>query len=642
MKKSKRLLAVLLSVCLIAVMMPSAAFAAEAKSGDIVILHTNDVHCSVDSNPGYAGLAAYKADKLKQTDYVTLVDAGDAVQGGTVGALSKGEYIIDIMNATGYDIAVPGNHEFDFGMDRFLSLVKKSDAQYLSANFIGPDGKTVFQPYTIKDYGGRKVAFVGISTPETITKSTPAYFQDENGKTIYSFCGDKTGAALYKAVQKSVDAAKAEGADYVIAVAHLGIDTQSSPWTSKEVIANTSGIDAMIDGHSHSVITDTVVKAKDGKDVILTQTGSGLSSIGELTISADGKISASLVSSYDKKDSGVASVVSRIQDDLNAITSKVIGKSDVTLNDYKDGKRIVRNQEATIANFCADAYRAVTGADIGLVQGGGVRAPIEKGEVTYGDLVSVNPWGNSLGVIEATGRQILDALEHGARNTPDEVGGFLQVSGLTYEIDTTVPSAVVTDQDGMFIKVDGDRRVVNVKVNGRPINPNQTYTVASTLYILTQQGDGFTMFKGAREVTEKAVIDSDALIQYLQNNLNGTIGEKYAAAEGRIKVITAGDKAPVNEYKAALSRTTKIRSAAASKKSRKVTVKITGNSKAYGFRYQVVNKKGKVVSKLTASADRFISRKLAKGTYTVKVTPYTYVTGEKVYGKTVSGKVTVK
>lgn len=655
MKKSKKLFAVLLSLCLITVMMPATAFAAEAKTGDIVILHTNDTHCNVEGNLGFAGVAAYKADKLLETDYVTLVDAGDAIQGDVIGALSKGDYIIDIMNAAGYDIAIPGNHEFDFGMDTFLTLVSKANATYISANFLGSDGKSVFKPYEMKTYGDKKVAFVGISTPESITKSTPVFFQDENGNYIYSFCDGNNGKDLYDAVQNAVDDAKAAGADYVIAVAHLGIGESENPWTSENVIANTSGIDVMIDGHSHSVIQDTKVKAKDGKEVILTQTGTGISYIGEVIIKADGQISASLVSGYTKKDSAVAAVISGINANLKAVTEKVIGTCEVDVDDYDaDGNRMVRNQEAPAGNFCADAYRAVTGADIGLVQGGGVRAAIKKGEVTYGSLITVNPWSNQLGVIEATGQQILDALEHGAKSAPSESGGFLQVSGLTYDIDTTIPSTVVTDDNGMFVEVSGVRRVTNVKVGGEAIDPAKTYTVASSLYILTQEGDGFTMFKGAKEVTKESITDALALVQYLEKDLGGKIGQTYAKPEGRIGIIKAynskdiaasiekAGKDAIKAYKAALARTTKIKSATASKKTSKITVKISGNSNASGFYYHVYNAKGKKVSSLSKTSKSFTTKKLAKGKYTVKVTPYTYVMGEKIYGKITTKKVTVK
>ena len=643
MRKKKKLLTILLAVCLVAAMMPSMVFAANAKSDDIVVLYTNDVHCGIDDSIGYAGLAAYKADKLKETKNVVLVDAGDAIQGDLAGALSKGDYIVDIMNQVGYDVAVPGNHEFDFGMDQFLALTKKSNAKYISSNFTDTKAnKTVFDPYVIKELGGKKVAFVGISTPESITKSTPAFFQDEKGNYIYDFCNDKTGKKLYKAVQNAIDAAKAEGADYVIALGHMGIDDQSKPWTSREVIANTTGLNAFIDGHSHSTVASEAVKDKDGKEVTLSQTGTKLAAIGELIITADGKISTSLVTDYAAKDEKTASLIKEVKDKIEAVSSKKVGTSEVLLTTLDaEGKRAVRNQETTMGNFCADAYRIIGGADIGVVQGGGVRADIKAGDVTYGDIIALHPWGNMYGVIEATGQQILDALDLGARSTPDEVGGFLQVSGISYEIDTTVPSTVVTDENAMFVKVAGARRVVNVKVGGVPIDPKKTYTVASTTYILTQQGDGFTMFDGCKEVTKESLVDTEVIQKYIEK-LGGTIGQQYAKTEGRIKVLTASDKAPIKEYKAALARTTKITSAKASTKTKKITVKINGNSKAYGFYYKVTNSKGKTVSSLSKPGKTFTTKKLSKGKYTVSVRPYTYVIGEKVYGKTVSKKVTIK
>ena len=393
MRKNKRLLTILLTVCLVVAMMPSMVFAANAKSDDIVVLYTNDVHCGIDDSIGYAGLAAYKADKLKETKNVVLVDAGDAIQGDLAGALSKGDYIVDIMNQVGYDVAVPGNHEFDFGMEQFLELTKKSNAKYISSNFMDTKAdKTVFDPYVIKEIGGKKVAFVGISTPESITKSTPAFFQDEKGNYIYDFCNDKTGKKLYAAVQKAIDAAKAEGADYIIALGHMGIDEQSSPWTSREVIANTTGLNAFIDGHSHSTVASESVKDKAGKEVTLSQTGTKLAAIGELIITADGKISTSLVTDYATEDEKTAALIKEVKDKIEAVSSKKVGTSEVLLTTLDaEGKRAVRNQETNMGNFCADAYRIIGGADIGIVQGGGVRADIKAGDVTYGDIIALHP-----------------------------------------------------------------------------------------------------------------------------------------------------------------------------------------------------------------------------------------------------------
>lgn len=655
MKKSRTFLTLLLSVCMVLAMMPSMAFAAATdKTDDIVIVHTNDVHCSVD---GYAKVAAYKAEMQAANNYVALVDAGDFLQGGNVGSLSKGEYIVQIMNQVGYDVVTPGNHEFDFGMDKFMAAKDALTADVVSANFTDlRTNKPVLDQYVIKTYGDKKVAFVGMNTPETITKSTPAFFKDDNNKYIYGFQDGNNGNDLYKSIQGAVDAAKAAGADYVVGLAHLGTETSASPWTSEEVVANTNGIDVVIDGHSHSVVDGQKVKNKDGKEIPVTQTGTAIANIGEVRIAADGTITTKLVKDYAGEDAPTAALVKEINDKISALTDKVVGKADYTLNDYNGDKRLVRNQENTVGNFVADAYKAVTGADIGLIQGGGVRAPINKGDVTYGHLNAINPWGNELAMVKATGQQIINALEMGAKDCPAESGGFLNVSGLTYDIDTNVATPVVTNEKGEFVEVkDGaERRVKNVMVAGKPIDLAKSYTVASTNYILGQDGDGFTMFHGAENLLKGSLIDVEALNQYLEQNLKGVIGDQYKQTEGRITVIyktytedeyneaiANAEKEAVKATKAAIARTTRIISAKVV--SKKISVKVGKNSKADGFYFRIYNAKGKKVSGLSKNDVNYKnSKKLAKGTYTVKVSPYTYVAGEKVYGKIVTKKVTVK
>ena len=270
----KKLLALLL--CLVMVLgLGTTAFAADAKSNDIVILHTDDVHCGVTDGMGYAGVAAYKAEMQQTHNYVALVDCGDAIQGETVGTLSAGAYIVDIMNETGYDFAAFGNHEFDYKLPQLAKLTKQAKYEYLACNFkyLGTGTTDItYKPYEIVDYGGTKVAYIGIATPESFSKSTPAYFQDENGNYIYSFCEDDDGSALYKVVQDTVDEVKKAGADYVIALAHLGNEGITDIWTSKAVIANTTGIDAMLDGHDHETLTMKVAN-KDGKEIILAEAG---------------------------------------------------------------------------------------------------------------------------------------------------------------------------------------------------------------------------------------------------------------------------------------------------------------------------------------------------------------------------------
>ena len=503
---------------------------------DIVILYTNDAHCGIEDGMGYQGLSAAKRALLAAGNKVLLVDNGDAVQGDTIGTLSKGEYIIDIMNKLGYDVATPGNHEFDYGMDQFNKLVEKADFDYISCNFVDKDGNPVLKPYVIKEADGVKIAFVGISTPKTITTSTPTYFQDGNGNYIYGFMQDDTGEKLYTAVQSAVDAARKEGAKYVIAMAHLGIEADCQPWTSSDVIVNTRGIDVVLDGHSHSTIAGDIVKNKEGKDVILTSTGTKLANIGCLTISADGKLSTALIN-----DDGMSDTIAEIKSGYEEIVNTVVAstKVELTVNDPVSGERMVRRQETNLGDLCADAYRAMSGADIAVVNGGGIRVSIPAGDITYGQIIAVHPFGNEMCVVEATGQQILDALEMGARNAPGECGGFLQVSGMSYEIDLNVEPTVEVNADGMFTGVSGEYRVKNVKVGDEPLDLAKTYTLASHNYMLKSAGDGMAMFQGCTLLQDSVMIDNQVLINYIVDVLGGVVGEDYADpyGQGRITVI---------------------------------------------------------------------------------------------------------
>lgn len=570
---------------------PAGAYAAgvacadgASKDGAVSIVFTNDVHCAIDQQVdkdgnvtgiGYAGVAAYaNAQKsLYGAGNVTLVDAGDAIQGGPVGTLTKGAALVQIMNAVGYDYAIPGNHEFDYGMDQFNALVKQADAMYLSCNFtkLNADGSkaSVFAPFAIETYkdagvaaddadGVLKVAYVGISTPETLTKSSPANFQDAAGNYIYGFCQDETGEALYAAVQSAVDEARAQGADYVVAVGHLGIEGTTSRWTSEAVIKRTAGIDALIDGHSHEAYDKTVgsevaagaiqtLANSDGDKVVLVQTGTKLANVGNLVIDADEAdgqdVIAQLVPASECKDedAAVKKVVDQVNGELADVLNKVVGKTDVALTIVDaDGVRQVRHHETNMGDLVADAYRAAVGADIALANGGGVRASIAAGDITNNDLLSVQPYGNELCLIEATGQEILDALEMGASNAPEEFGGFLQVSGLSYKIDASIPSSVKTDENGNFVSVDGERRVFDVKVGDQAIDATKTYKVASHGYMLLEGGDGLTMFKDNKVLQENVILDNQALINYITNDLKGVVGERYANAtgEGRITYAT--------------------------------------------------------------------------------------------------------
>lgn len=517
----------------------------------IIILHTNDVHCQIDqkknkdgivTNIGYAGVLAYKKEmeNLHGINNVTLVDAGDAIQGGPIGTLSKGEYIVDIMNYVGYDVACPGNHEFDYGMENFLKLsTETSKANYICCNFRDLEGNPILSPYTLIKYGDLTIAYLGINTPESFTKSSPIYFQDENGNYIYDFAQGEKGQTLYKTVQKYVDEAIKEGANYVVAIGHLGDEGASEYWSSKSLIKNTYGIDIFIDGHSHEVYSE-ILKNKKGKNVLLAQTGTKLQNLGKITINTKNKkITSEFISNYKAQDEDAVNYIEGIKNKFSDVLQEVVAKSSVTLTtlDPTTHKRAIRNSETNLGDFCADAYRAMVGADIAFANGGGIRADIEEGDITYEEIINVHPFGNEICMIETTGQDILDALEVGACEYPIENGGFLQVSGLSYTIDPSIPSSVVFNERGQFVKVDGKYRVTEVIVGNEPLVLNKTYTLASHNYMIKNGGDGYTMFMDDKMIKDSVVIDNGALINYITENLNGVISDEYKNPKGSGRII---------------------------------------------------------------------------------------------------------
>lgn len=558
-KTAGKLLSLVLSAAMLCALALPAAAAEETADG-IVVLYTNDIHCTSDDGMTYAAIAGYKA-QMEQTygaDSVTLVDNGDAIQGGVLGSMSNGSWIVDIMNQVGYDLAIPGNHEFDFKVDTFLDIVNnQAKYTYLSCNFLNADGTPVLDAYKMVTYGDTDVAYVGISTPETLSKSAPAYFQNAAGEYIYSFCQGENGKELYDQVQTTVDAARKAGADYVVALAHLGEDAQSSPWMSTEVIAHTTGIDVVLDGHSHTVEPSKTVKNAAGEDVLLSQTGTKGESVGKLVIAPDGTMTTELVALADVDTTSQAytdakTFIEGIQNEYKAKADEVVATSsvDLTVNDPTTGERAVRSAETNLGDLCADAYRTMLGADIAFVNGGGVRANIAAGDITYGDIIEVHPFGNLACLVEVSGQQILDALELGSMQVGvSESGGFLQVSGLKYTIDTSIPTTVELDDAGNFVKVAGDRRVKDVQVQDSEtgtytaIDPKATYTLASHNYMLKDGGDGYTMF-GANNVTilkDEVMVDNEVLINYIKDELGGVVGEQYAnpRGDGRITVLYA-------------------------------------------------------------------------------------------------------
>ena len=551
------LLALLCTALVVALILVEGSFGGGGDSADteetVKILYTGDIHCGVDKGFGLGGLKAVK-DRYEEKGYETiLVDVGDAIQGSALGMMTDGEAVIELMNLAGYDIAVPGNHEFDYTADRFLELAEEADFPYVCCNLTKND-ELVFDPYIIKEAGGMKIAFVGVTTPQSITTSTPEYFEDESGNRVYGFMEGGDGQELYDAVQDAVDSARAEGADCVYLLAHLGINDAGSPWTCEDVVSHTNGIDVVLDGHSHDT-EQMVMTNKDGEDVVRSASGTKLQAIGHSEVSDDEGATDTDIWSWGEDisipdllglDNDVEKEVDAVMDELEKTLGEVIGTSEVDLTIYdpeeKDDKgepvRIVRRSETNLGDFCADAARIQLGADIALVNGGAIRTNLEKGDVTYEDITDVYPFNNDMCTIEVTGQEILDALEWGAREAPDETGAFLQVSGLSYEVDTSKASTCKEDEDGYFAGVSGDRRVGNVTVGGEKLDASATYTVAGSNYLLQKHGDGYTMFDDASKVTSSGKLDSEVLIDYLQEALGGTIGEGYTDpyGDGRISV----------------------------------------------------------------------------------------------------------
>ena len=511
---------------------PAASACWTGEKSELTILYTNDVHTYIDKQAPeltYAAIAALKQSYQNAGKKVLLVDAGDHVQGTAYGSMDEGASIIELMNAAGYDAATPGNHEFDYGMDRAKELMRDADFPYLSCNWV--DLRTnlrVLPEIKVFVRGGVRIAFVGITTPETFTKSTPAYFMNKaQTKYIYDILGGEDGQKLYSAVQKAVDKAKCL-ADVVIGLGHLGVDPSSSPWTSEEVIAHTTGFDAFIDGHSHTVMENKQVADASGRLVTLTQTGSYFANVGEMTIAPDGTISTRLVSTYDQEDPAVAAEQAAWVNTVDDMLGEKIAVADTKfyITDPATGKRRIRSGETNLGDFVADGIYTYFNeveqlhCDIAIMNGGGIRSDEDAGYWTFKTCKQVSPFGNVACLMSVTGKQIQDALEFAARFAGaegKENGGFLQVAGATYEIHTDIPNTVQTDDKNVWIgSATGTPRVQNVKIYDKtsgtyvPLDEGKTYALAGMNYTLRNLGDGFAMFDGAELI--KDYVSEDYLV----------------------------------------------------------------------------------------------------------------------------------
>lgn len=535
---------------------------------DIVILYTNDIHGGISDNEqysgsstslGFAGLSAIKEEALRDSAGVLLVDMGDALQGSVVCSESQGLDTLMIMNEVGYDYQILGNHEFDFkikGVDQFLATAK---AQYLGVNYIDlSTNENLLKPYDIKEFdvNGQKIkiGFVGILTPENISKGTLSNYQDDEGNYLYSFNGEDL-KVFYQTIQDAIDALQQAGADYIIGLGHLGDEGITKGWSSIDVIQNTQGLDAFLDGHAHSVIDKELYPDKNGHDVILSSTGTKLNNIGAMLIKVSedkglqaetyliNKLSAAEKELPSYKQT--AQLVDEIQQKYAHLMVKV-GESAFGLYIYDPvtEERLIRNQETNLGDFITDAFRYALDSDVAFSNGGNIRADLPEGDITFLDLQNVLPWSDNIVKLKLSGQQLLDCLEMGARLWPEQSGGFIQTSGLTYDINIDIPSSVVVDEDSLFVKVDGDYRVENVKVNGEELDLARTYTLAIDDYYYSEAGDGMTMFKDCEAIitAEDNKVDHDLVIAYLAAS-NNKVPAEYAeySGQGRIRFVSVDE-----------------------------------------------------------------------------------------------------
>ena len=511
---------------------PAASACWLGDKSDVTILYTNDVHTYIDKQSPkltYAAIADLKQSYQNAGKDVLLVDAGDHVQGTAYGSMDEGASIIKLMNAAGYDVATPGNHEFDYGMDRAKAIMKEADFPYLSCNWV--DLRTTLRVLpSVKVFvrGGRRIAFVGVTTPETFTKSTPAYFMnDAQTEYIYDILGGEDGQKLYDAVQKAIDKAEFWGADTIIGLGHLGVDPSSSPWTSEEVIAHTHGFTAFIDGHSHTVMANKQVTDASGKAVTLTQTGSYFKNIGKMTVGADGTITTELIDTYEGLDAAVAATASNWISAVDDMLGEEIAVGDTKfyINDPATGKRRIRSGETNLGDFVADGIYTYFNeieelhCDVAIMNGGGIRTDVEAGPWSFKTCKTVSPFGNVACLMSVTGQQIQDALEFGARFAGaegKENGGFLQVAGARYTIHPMIPNTVQTNDKNVWTGSATTPRVSNVEIYDKttgtyqPLDPNATYALAGMNYTLRNLGDGFAMFDGATLI--KDYVSEDYLV----------------------------------------------------------------------------------------------------------------------------------
>ena len=523
-------MAMVLSLTVTSFAADTAADAKAEMAGKTVILHTNDVHGAVE---GYAYIAQLKADYEAKGAEVILVDAGDFSQGTTYVSSTKGADAVTMMNAAGYDVVTLGNHEFDYGYAQLKENMSKAKFKVVCADVFNEDGTPIFDAsYTYTTKSGVKVGFFGMETPETQTKANPALIK---GLTF----ADKD--AFTKAAADQVAALK--DADVVICLAHLGVDAESAPYRSTDLYAAVKGIDFIIDGHSHTVMT----KGEKGEPI--QSTGTAFANIGVIVIDdASKKIESNSLYEIKEdtaKDATVAAAAKVIVDRVNNEYGVKFATSKVELNGAKapNGNRDV---ETNNGDLITDAMRwkVLQNKDgltvnedhvVAITNGGGIRAAIAKGDVTKKDINTVLPFGNTVAVVYVTGEQLLEALEASTFSTPTAVGGFPQVSGINFTIHTgkAYDKNDATYPESTYYGPKTINRVVINSVNGKEFKANEVYAVVTNNFCAAG-GDTYYAFKAASAQFDTGIPLDEAVMEYVTKELKGAIGEQYAAPQGRV------------------------------------------------------------------------------------------------------------
>lgn len=537
MKRTKKLLSLLLVLCLVLSLSCTAFAADEAKpyDGKTVILHSNDVHGAINL---YAAIAAMKADYEAQGAEVILADAGDYSQGTVYVSVSKGADAVTMMNAAGYDVATIGNHEFDYGYEQLAKNMENAKFQVLCADVLGADDQPIFDANTIIEKDGVKIGFFGLETPEAQTKANPKLIKG------LKFLAGQGGSELYQCAQQQVASLKEQGANLIVCLAHLGVDDSSKPYTSYDLYRNVSGIDFIIDGHSHSVMT----KGTNGEPI--QSTGTAFANIGVITIdNATKKIEGNdlmKVSEYTKRDAAVAAAAKAIIDPIDKAYGEKFAVSKVKLNGTKapDGNR---DSETNLGDLITDAmlWKIRTQAEVSvpaenvvaLTNGGGIRATIKAGDVTKKDINTVLPFGNTLAVVYVTGAELLEALEASTYCTPEPIGGFPQVAGLCFTIQTyeKYDANEQTYPASTYYGPASIKRVTITEVNGKAFDPAATYAVVTNNFV-AGGGDTYYAFAAAKDQFDTGMPLDEVVMEYVSAELKGVIDKDYATPAGRITV----------------------------------------------------------------------------------------------------------